>query len=60
MPFKDILYNLSYANLILYGAVIPSLDDGEKKQKGKDGKDVLYAQDPRNRDMYLKLINNMK
>lgn len=57
MPFKDILYNLSYANLILYGAVIPSLDDGEKKQKGKD---VLYAQDPRNRDMYLQLINNMK
>lgn len=60
MPFKDILYNLSYANLILYGAVIPSFDDGEKKQKGKDGKDVLYAQDPRNRDMYLQLINNMK
>ena len=60
MPFKDILYNLSYANLILYGAVIPSLDDGEKKQKGKDGKVVLYAQDPRNRDMYLQLINNMK
>ena len=60
MPFKDILYNLSYANLILYGAVIPSLDDGEKKQKGKDGKDVLYAQDPRNCVMYLQLINNMK
>ena len=60
MPFKDILYNLSYANLILYGAVIPSLDDGEKKQKGKDGKNVLYAQDARNRDMYLQLINNMK
>lgn len=57
MPFRDILYNISYANLILYGAVIPSIDsDG----KGRNRKNVLDAQDPENREMYLNLISNMK
>lgn len=58
MPFRDVLYNISYANLILYGAVIPSLD-GDGKGKGKKS-NVIDAQDPRNREMYLNLINNMK
>lgn len=57
MPFRDILYNISYANLILYGAVIPSIDsDG----KGRNRKNVLDAQDPENREIYLNLISNMK
>ena len=57
MPFRDILYNISYANLILYGAVIPSIDsDG----KGRNKKNVLDAQDPENREIYLNLISNMK
>ena len=58
MPFRDVLYNISYANLILYGAVIPSLDGDGKDNKGK--KNVIDAQDPKNREMYLNLINNMK
>ena len=58
MPFRDILYNISYANLILYGAVIPSLDDGKDGKGKKDN--TLYAQDPKNREMYLHLISNMK
>ena len=57
MPFRDILYNISYANLILYGAVIPSIDSDEK---GRNRKNVLDAQDPENREMYLNLISNMK
>lgn len=51
------LYNISYANLILYGAVIPSLDGEEKGDKKKN---VIVAQDPKNREMYLQLIGNMK
>lgn len=59
MPFRDILYNISYANLILYGAVIPSMDtDG--KDKKKKSSNVIDAQDPRNREMYINLISNMK
>jgi len=57
VPFRDILYNISYANLILYGAVIPSIDsDG----KGRNRKNVLDAQAPENREIYLNLISNMK
>lgn len=57
MPFRDILYNISYANLILYGAVIPSIDS---EGKGRNRKNVLDAQAPENREMYLNLISNMK
>lgn len=57
MPFRDILYNISYANLILYGAVIPSIDS---EGKGRNRKNVLDAQDPENREIYLNLISNMK
>ena len=59
MPFKDILYNISYANLILYGAVIPSMDTDGKGKK-KNSSNVIDAQDPRNREIYLNLISNMK
>ena len=57
VSFSDVLYNISYANLILYGAVIPSLDGEEKGDKKKN---VIVAQDPKNREMYLQLIGNMK
>lgn len=40
------LYEMSYVNLILYGAVTPSYDDAETGEKGFDA--TLDANDPRN------------
>ena len=61
MPFKDILYNLSYRNLVLYGAVIPSFDtDGNKnKRKSGDDEETLWVDDPANRNKAIEIIQQM-
>lgn len=44
-----VLYDMSYVNMIMYGAVIPSYNS--KRNKGKDGKEQeeIKVDDPRNR-----------
>jgi hypothetical protein len=45
MPFNDVLYNISYSNIRLYFAVLPTYDskdkaeekDNKKSAKGKGG-----------------------
>lgn len=39
---------MSYPNMILYGAVIPSYSGGKEKING--AQDVIKADDPKNRD----------
>ena len=63
MPFKEVLYDLSYQNLILYGAVIPSFDSSDKKESG-DGKsgnneEILWVDDPNNRQRAIEMIQKM-
>ena len=63
MPFKEVLYNLSYRNLILYGAVIPSFDSGNRKDSGggkaSDGEEILWVDDPKNRQRAIEMISKM-
>lgn len=41
--------------MIMYSAILPEL----KRKNGKDGKDeVINADDPRNREVYLKFVNS--
>lgn len=47
LPFEYVLYDMSYANMILYGASLPSY----KSPKGKDGNkavedEVINGDDP--------------
>ena len=46
---------MSYANIMLYSAVIPEY---KSKTRGKGTKDdvVINADDPRNRDIYLNFV----
>jgi hypothetical protein len=44
----DALYDVSYANLMLYNAVLPSYNS-PKEEKKKDK--VINASDPKNRDL---------
>lgn len=57
MTFDYVLYDMSYANTMLYSAVIPEY---KSKARGKGEKDdtVINADDPRNRDIYLKFVKN--
>jgi len=45
-----VLYELSYQNLILYGAVLPSYSKKSDKEKEK----TINADDPKNRDIVRK------
>lgn len=56
-----VLYEMSYANLMLYSAVIPeyrSKTKGGQGRKGKKDDMVINADDPRNRDIYLKFVKS--
>lgn len=43
-----VLYEMSYANMIMYGSVLPSYNDTNKGTE-KDN-EVINADDPKNRD----------
>ena len=44
-----VLYDLSYANLILLGATLPSYDS-EKHKTSHKNEEVIRAEDPRNKE----------
>ena len=57
MTFDYVLYDMSYANIMLYSAVIPEYKSKAKTVgKGKKDEPVINADDPRNRDIYLKFV----
>ena len=52
---------MSYANLIMYGAVIPSYDKKDKKDDGKkpvNTQKVIKADDPANKEEVRKFFEN--
>ena len=55
MTFDYVLYDMSYANVMLYSAVIPEFKS-KIKGKGDKNETVINADDPRNRDIYLKFV----
>lgn len=48
---------MSYANMVLYGSVIPSFDAGDRE--GKGGGEVIDSRDPRNRERLEEMFENM-
>lgn len=52
-----VLYDLSYANMILLGAVLPSYNPDRKSGKG-DKQDVIKADDPANRGALRTFLEN--
>lgn len=57
LPIDYVLYDMSYTNMIMFGAVIPSYNS---KRKGKDSKEqeVVKADDPRNRARVRKIFED--
>ena len=52
---EEILYEVSFANLILMGATLPSYDSGTR---GNDEK-AINADDPRNREAVRNFFENI-
>lgn len=56
MTFDYALHELSYVNMIMYSAIIPS-----PKRNGKDKQqEVIKADDPRNRDKVRKAFEQFQ
>lgn len=52
------LYELSYENLLMYSAVLPSYDSGEKGNGVEKKPGTFKADDPKNRDKLMAFIRN--
>ena len=48
-----VLYDLSYANILLYSAVLPSYDTDREKSKDSD---TIRADDPENKEKVRKIL----
>jgi len=49
-----VLYEMSYANLILYSAVLPSYQSGKKRENGEG--EVINGDDPANSELIHNII----
>lgn len=59
LPFDYVLNDLSYANIIMYGAVIPHYIPKDRKGKDKARKErPIKADDRRNKARVRQLINS--
>ena len=54
LPINYVLYELSYANVVMYGATFPST---ESKKENKKKRGVINADDPKNRDLIRKIYD---
>lgn len=59
--FDYVLHEISYANVILYSATLPSYDNARKDKKEAGTKEnPIKADDPKNRDLVLSIIRGYK
>lgn len=58
LSFEYVLYELSYANLILFSSVLPRMDDKDG-DKGKGGDKMINGDDPGNADLVRKAMFDM-
>jgi hypothetical protein len=49
LSIEYVLYDMSYANMILYGSVLPSYKSNKDRAKNKK-QEIINADDPRNLD----------
>lgn len=54
LPIDYVLYDMSYANVLLYGAVLPSFDN--VKTETQKSEEVIKADDPANRDKVRNIL----
>ncbi|MCQ2058669.1 MAG: hypothetical protein MJY71_02425 [Bacteroidaceae bacterium] len=56
-----VLYDMSYANVILYGATLPTyISKRDKDGKDKETQPVIRADDPNNRDKVMQFFNSIE
>lgn len=56
LPFDYVLYDMSYANMTLYGSVLPQYDADKDKKEENPPQKVVKADDPANRELVRKFF----
>lgn len=54
LRFTEVIYGVSYANVVLYTSTLPTYDSEEKTD------DEINMNDPKNKDRVSELINTFK
>lgn len=62
VTFDYALHEVSYANMVLYGATLPSYGDlkNKKEDKDKNGDEIIRADDPKNKELVKAIIHGYK
>ena len=56
LPIDYVLYDMSYVNMIMYGAVLPSYNPKKDRKKGEE---IIKADDPANRDKVRRFFDSI-
>ena len=63
MPLDYVLYDISYANIVMLGATLPSIKSYKQRNgasaAGAAGQDVIDAEDPKNRERVTKFFQSV-
>ena len=59
LPFDYVLYEMSFTNVQMYNAVLPTYDSESKKDKKKKDNDIIWADDPKNKAKVDDFINHI-
>ena len=63
MPLDYVLYDISYANIVMLGATLPSIKSNKQRNgasaAGAAGQDVIDAEDPKNRERVKKFFSSV-
>ena len=59
LPINYVLYEMSYPNIILYGAVLPSYSSKKKDKKDSGKQDIIKVDDPKNREKVRKILDSI-
>lgn len=59
LPIDYVLYDLSYANLTLYGASLPSYKSPKDQQEKKGKGDIINADDPKNKERVRAVLDSI-
>ena len=60
LPIEYVLYEMSYANLILYGASLPTYSSKNDKNKSRSqDEEIIKADNPRNNDRVQAFLDSV-
>ena len=55
-----VLYEMSYANVIMYSAVLPSYNTKDDKEHKREKQKVINASDPNNREQIRQFLDSIE